>query len=133
MQLVVKLDWYAARLDDRAQFPAYVHQVGIDVAVSLALPRPRDRPTAQNGSGVPVKDKAAAEPFRLTIAQPQAMRHAGAREPVISHQAHLVWFIDGIGATMGRKRSLAEEALHKSEERWRAVLKIRPSALLSQT
>jgi hypothetical protein len=98
LQLVVKLDRYTTRLDDSAQLSAYVHEVGIDVAVSLTLSRPRDRLTAQDLGGVPINDEATAEPFRLAVAQPQAMRHAGAREPMMAHQAHQVRFIDRIGA-----------------------------------
>src|SRR5215470_15281234 len=48
--------------------------------------------------GMPIKDEATAKPFRLATAQPQAMRHAGACEPMMSRQARQVRFIDRVGA-----------------------------------
>ena len=96
-QLVVKFDRNAARLDDRAQLAADVHEVRIDVAVARAFAWPGERLAAQDPGGVPIEDEAAAEPFRLAPAQPQAVRHARAREPVMAHQAHPIELIDRIG------------------------------------
>src|SRR5262245_65436509 len=77
-QLVVEFDRDAAGLDDRAQRAADVHEVRIDVAVTCALTGTRERLAAQDPGGVAVEDEAAAEPFRLAPAQPQAVRHARA-------------------------------------------------------
>src|SRR5262245_34206506 len=81
-QLVVQFDGNAARLDDRTQFATDVHKVRVDVAVASAFTGPRERFAAQDPGGVPVKNEAAAEPFRLASAQPQAVRHARTGEPV---------------------------------------------------
>ena len=64
----------------------------------LSFARPGDRLAAQDPGGVLIEDEAAAEPFRLAATQPQAMRHAGAREPVVAHEAHPIQLIDRVGA-----------------------------------
>lgn len=76
-------EFLSPRLDDGAQLAADVHEVRIDAAVACASAGPGDRFAAQDPGGVPIKYEAAAEPFRLAAAQPQAVRHARAREPVM--------------------------------------------------
>src|SRR5262245_66555370 len=86
-ELVVEFDRNAARFDDGAQCAADVHEVRIHVAVTGTFARAGDRFAAQDSGSVPIEDKAAAEPFRLAAAQPQAVRHARAGEPVMAHEA----------------------------------------------
>src|SRR5262249_42097784 len=85
-QLVVEFRRNAARLDDRTQPAADVHEIRIDVSVAAAFSRPGNRLAAQDPGGVAIEDEAAAEPFRLAPAQPQAVRHARAGEPVMARQ-----------------------------------------------
>ena len=96
-KLVVELDRDAACLDDGAQLPAHVHQARVDVAVARALARSRDRRAPEDLRRVPIDDEAAAEPLGSTASQPEPVRHAGAREPVIAHQAHEVRPVRRIG------------------------------------
>src|SRR5262245_5126228 len=68
-ELVVELDGKAARLDDGAQLAADVHEAGIHVGVSRSFARTRDRLAAQAFRSMVVQYEAAAEPFRLALAQ----------------------------------------------------------------
>ena len=97
-QLVVKFDRNAARLDDRAERAADIHEVRIDIAVTCAFAGPGERLAAQDSGGVTIEDEAAAEPFRLPAAQPQSVRHPRTGEPVMAREAHLVQVIDRVGA-----------------------------------
>ena len=61
-------------------------------------PGPGERLATQDPGGVAIEDETAAEPIRLAAAQPQAVRHARARKPVMAGQAHLIQIVDRIGA-----------------------------------
>ena len=98
LELVVELDGQAAGFDDRAELAGDLGEVRVDVAVALACARPGDRLAAPDLGGVLVDDEAAAEPFRLAVAQPESVRHAGAPEPMVAHQPEGVRLVDGVGA-----------------------------------
>src|SRR5262245_30628485 len=85
-ELVVELDRNTARFDNSAQRAADVHEIRVDVAVARPFARPGNRLAAQDPGGVAIEDETAAEPFGLAAAQPQAVRHARARKPVMTHK-----------------------------------------------
>src|SRR5262249_4897410 len=57
LRFIVQLDWKMACLDDSAELPAYVHKVGINIAVSRALAWSGDRPTAAGLGGARSRTK----------------------------------------------------------------------------
>ena len=61
-------------------------------------PGPGMRRATPNPGGMFVDDEAAAKPFRFAVAQPQAVRHACAREPVMAFEPDRVRLVDGIRA-----------------------------------
>ncbi len=83
LQLIVQLDRQGAGLDHGAELAADADEVGVHAAVAQARPRAADGRAAHGGRGGGVLHEAAAIPFRLAVAQPQAVGHAGAGEPVV--------------------------------------------------